>query len=204
MKHLSAIVAGATSFLAALVVLEPPPAAAASAQKLVVTPVAEKKIAQLPAGELYWRIETFPTFAQARAAVGPTSLAAEISGKVWLFTLATKGAAGHGGTAVAEIGPVPRIAAPEYLLRINRAGGPPGARTRIHSHPGPEAFYVLAGRMSQRTPQGTIQVDAGQSTPGHGADTPMEVASSGTVDLDQLVMFVVDATKPFSTPASLD
>ena len=36
---------------------------------------------------------------------------------------------------------------------------------------------------------------------GHGADMPMEVFSAGTVDLDQLVMFVVDATRPFSSPA---
>jgi hypothetical protein len=32
---------------------------------------------------------------------------------------------------------------------------------------------------------------------------PMEVSSSGTSDLNALVMFVVDATKPFSTPATM-
>jgi hypothetical protein len=32
----------------------------------------------------------------------------------------------------------------------------------------------------------------------------MEVASSGTSDLDQLVMFLVDATRPFSSPAKLE
>jgi hypothetical protein len=32
----------------------------------------------------------------------------------------------------------------------------------------------------------------------------MEVFSSGTTDLDQLVMFVVDATKPFSSPAKFE
>jgi hypothetical protein len=32
---------------------------------------------------------------------------------------------------------------------------------------------------------------------------PMEVSSSGTSDLNALVMFVVDATKPFSSPATL-
>ncbi len=32
----------------------------------------------------------------------------------------------------------------------------------------------------------------------------MRVFSGGTTDLDQLVMFVVDATRPFSTPAKLD
>ena len=32
---------------------------------------------------------------------------------------------------------------------------------------------------------------------------PMEVSSSGTSELNALVMFVVDATKPFSSPATL-
>jgi hypothetical protein len=105
---------------------------------------------------------------------------------------------------VIDIGPIPPLAAPEYLLRINRAGGPPGAKTATHTHPGSEAFYVLAGRMSQRTSHGTVHLDAGQSAPGHGADMPMEVGSSGATDLDQLVMFVVDATRPFSSPAKFD
>jgi hypothetical protein len=38
---------------------------------------------------------------------------------------------------------------------------------------------------------------------GHGADLPMEVSSSGSTELNALVMFVVDATRPFSTPAKL-
>jgi hypothetical protein len=31
----------------------------------------------------------------------------------------------------------------------------------------------------------------------------MEVSSNGTTDLDQFVMFLVDATKPFTSPAEL-
>jgi hypothetical protein len=174
---------------------------AALAEKFVVTPIAEKKIAELPPGPLFWQIETFPTLAQAQAAAGPTSLAAEVSGKIWLFTLGAKGAAGHGGTHVTEIGPVPRITAPEYLLRINHAKGSPGAKTPVHSHPGSETFYVLKGRLGQKTPHGVSYADAGQSMTGHGPGMPMEVFSAGTVDLDQLVMFFVDATKPFSVPA---
>lgn len=38
---------------------------------------------------------------------------------------------------------------------------------------------------------------------GHGADTQMEVFSAGTTALDELA-FVVDANRPFSSPASLD
>jgi hypothetical protein len=187
--------------LAIGLLLSPSPAAA---QKFEIKPVAEKKLKQLPAGTLYWRIENFSTLAQAEAAAGPTSLAAEVAGKVWLFTLGPKGGSTRGGTKVVEIGPVPPISASEYLLRINRAGGPPGAKTSVHTHPGSEAFYVLAGRVGQKTPHGVSYADAGQSMNGHGADMPMEVSSSGTTDLDQLVMFVVDAARSFSSPAKFD
>jgi quercetin dioxygenase-like cupin family protein len=71
----------------------------------------------------------------------------------------------------------------------------------VHTHPGSEAFYVLAGETSQKTAYGTTRADAGQSIVGHGADTPMQVSSSGSSDLEALVMFVVDADRPFSSPA---
>ena len=175
----------------------------ASAQKFEIKPVAEKKVQQLPPGPLFWRIDTFPTLAQAQAAAGPTGLAAEVAGKVWLFTLGPKGGSSPGGSKVAEIGPVPPITAPEYLLRINNTDGPPGVKTPVHTHPGSETFYVLSGQLSQKSPHGASHVDAGQSIPGHGPGMPMEVSSSGTTDLNALVMFVVDATKPFSSPATM-
>ncbi len=175
----------------------------ASAQQFEVKPIAEKKIPQLPPGQLFWRIDTFPTLAQAQTAAGSAAVAAEASGKVWLFTLGPKGGSSPGGTKVAEIGPVPPVAAPEYLLRINVSGGPPGGKTPVHTHPGSETFYVLAGELGQKTPRGTSHVPAGQSMSGHEPGMPMEVSSSGTSDLTALVMFVVDATKPFSSPATM-
>ena len=186
--------------VAAAMVLSP---STASAQKFEIKPVAEKKVQQLPPGPLFWRIDNFPTLAQAQAAAGPTGLAAEVAGKVWLFTLGPKGGSSPGGSKVAEIGPVPPITAPEYLLRINNTGGPPGVKTPVHTHPGSETFYVLSGQLSQKSPHGASHVDAGQSIPGHGPGMPMEVSSSGTTDLNALVMFVVDATKPFSSPATM-
>ncbi len=112
------------------------PVTATAQAKFVIKNVAEKKINQLPAGPLYWRVENFPTLAKAEAAAGPDLLAAEVAGKVWLFTLGAKGGSTPGATEVVDIGPVPAISAPEYLLRINNAGGPPGAKTPVHDHPG--------------------------------------------------------------------
>jgi hypothetical protein len=176
---------------------------AASSQKLAINRVVEKKVKQLPAGPLFWRIENFPKLQDAQASAAPTGLAAEIAGKVWLFTLGPKKGATPGGKLVAEIGPVPPISAPEYLLRINHASGPAGAETRVHSHPGSESFYVLRGRLGQHTPHGTAYAKAGHEMIGHGPNTPMVVFSAGPGELDQLVMFVVDATKPFSSPAKM-
>jgi quercetin dioxygenase-like cupin family protein len=175
---------------------------AAQAQKFDVTPVTEKKVSQLPTGPLFWRVDTFPTLAKAQAAAGPTALAAEVDGKAWLFTLGPSGGSSSGGSKVAEIGPVPAINAPEYLLRVVRSGGPPGATTPVHTHPGSETFYVLSGELTQKTPGGVNRVSAGQSMPGHPPNTPMQVSSTGTSDLSALVMFVNDATKPFSSPAT--
>ena len=211
MKPFSIVMA--TVLVAALCAVQP---TAAADGVYVVKPVAEKRVKQLPDGPLYWRIENFPSLAQAQAAIGPdrwnpdtvsydsaTSLAAEVAGKAWLFTLGPKGGSTPGGTEVAEIGPVPPITAPEYLLRINYGSGPPGATTPQHSHPGSEAFYVISGQLGQRTPRGVDHVDAGHTMNGHSAGMPMEVFNSGTTELSALIMFVVDATKPFSSPVRL-
>ena len=174
-----------------------------SQQALLVKPLAERRVAGLPAGELYWRIENVDTRAQADALAGPASLVVESAGRTWLFTLGAAGGASPGATKVAEVGPIPRVQASRYLLRINDASGAPGSVTPIHSHPGSEAFYVLTGEQSIRGEHGTLHVKAGQAEAGHGADMAMQVSSSGTGDLHALVMFVVDADKPFSSPATL-
>ena len=98
---------------------------------------------------------------------------------------------------------MPEITAPEYLLRINHGYGPPGAETPVHMHPGSEAFYVIAGRLGQRTPHGVANAEPGQTMNGHPPGMAMQVFNSGTTDLDALIMFVVDATKPFSVPAKM-
>ena len=196
MKSLAVLAAAAVFSAAALAQPANPPA-------LTVKPLAEKKVSELPAGDLFWRIETFPTLEQAKAAAGQWALAAESDGKAWLFTLGPAGGAAPGGTKVSEVGPIPRISAPLYLLRINEASGPNGAITRVHSHPGSETFYPLRGEQRMRGPHGVTVMQPGQPVIGHG-EQPMQVWSSGATDLHSLVMFVVDATRPFSSPAKFD
>lgn len=209
----------AASMLAGILVAAAALAAEPAPGKLryVVKPLVEMKIKQLPSGPLFWRVENFPSVEAAKAAAGTyrwnpdtvsyegsPSLVAEVAGKVWLFTLGAQGGSTPGGTKVTEIGPVPPITAPEYLLRVNHGYGPPGAKTSVHTHPGSEAFYVVSGRLGQRTANGEKHVEAGQTMNGHPAGVAMEVFNSGTTDLTALIMFVVDATKPFSVPAKME
>jgi hypothetical protein len=170
---------------------------------LSIKPLAEKRVDRLPEGALFWRIENFPSEADAMAAATPWSLSVQAADKVWLFTLGAAGTASERGAPVTEVGPIPRVSAAEYLLRINEATGRPGSVTPVHSHPGSEAFYVLKGQQSIRGAHGVLRIDAGKAEAGHGADQPMQVSSSGSTDLHALVMFVVDAKRPFSSPAAL-
>jgi hypothetical protein len=175
--------------------------AASKEPALSIKPLAEKKVSQLPAGTLCWRIENVSSLAAAQAAAGEWGLATEAAGKVWLFTLGAPGGSSGAGTKVAEVGPIPRFEASQYLLRINEARGAPGSVTPMHSHPGSEAFFVLSGEQTIRSPKGTLRVMASRAEAGNGGDVPMQVSSSGPTDLHALVMFVVDASRPFSTPA---
>ena len=191
----------ASTLLATCMSLSLAPALAQPA--LIIKPLAERRVPELPPGDLYWRIETVSDHAKADTLAGPWSLIADSAGKTWLFTLGASGASTPGATKVDEVGPIPRVQAAQYLLRINDASGPPGAVTPVHSHPGSEAFFVLDGEQSIRGAHGTLRVTAGHVEPGHGADMAMQVSSSGTSDLHALVMFVVDASRPFSSPATL-
>ena len=62
---------------------------------------------------------------------------------------------------------------------------------------------MLSGEQSIRGANGVLRVTEGRSEAGNGADMAMQVTSTGSTDLHALVMFVVDAGRPFSTPAKL-
>jgi mannose-6-phosphate isomerase-like protein (cupin superfamily) len=188
--------------LAALSACASPPDDLPASPDFIVENAGERTLDALPDGQLHWRIETFPSLEAAQAAASSASLAASVSGRFWLVTLGARGAATPGATHVAEIGPVLRIEARRYTLRLNHAHAPPGAATSVHAHPGSEAFYVLAGQLSQRTMHGISVVDAGETLNGHMPGMAMQLQSTGMENLDQLVLFLLDADQPFSSPAT--
>src|SRR3954451_5416617 len=93
--------------LAAAVVLTGP--AVAAEAPLKITPLTERKVAELPPGPLFWRIESVTTPAKAQKVDAPWTLAAESDGSMWLFTLGPAGGSTPGTARIAEVGPIPRV-----------------------------------------------------------------------------------------------
>ena len=163
----------------------------------------EQTARQLPAEPLHWRLETFGSKAAAEGAAGPLAIPFEAGGRAWLATLGAPGEATTGGTLVADIGPLPAVRAAEYRLRVQQRVTQPGCEGDIHTHPGAEAWHMLAGEQTVVTPAGERRVGPGESLVGPPSGTPMQLAYRGAGESDALTFLLLDAAQPNSSPASL-
>jgi mannose-6-phosphate isomerase-like protein (cupin superfamily) len=167
--------------------------------------LAVKPFTKLPDGVLYLRLETFSTNDAAQHAATPAAVVVEWAAKIWLLTLGPKGVRSSGATLVAEIGPVPEIPpASTYVLDVNEAEFGPEMKTQVakqvHTHPGPEIFYLLTGEQCLETPNGTIRARAGEGMVAP-ANTPMQLNITGSSKRDAFFVVVHDALKPRVTPS---
>jgi ketosteroid isomerase-like protein len=158
----------------------------------------EHRVTNLPAGPLYWQIETFPTFAEANAAATPYSMTLDAEGRGWLFTLGHQGDQTSGATHLAEIGPLPVPEAPEYLLQLSyqsRAGRVIGTE---HTHPGVESWYMFAGEQTVQFPtlEKEASVSAGQGLMGPPANTPLRIVNTSPQERRAFNLFVLDYSAP--------
>jgi mannose-6-phosphate isomerase-like protein (cupin superfamily) len=170
-----------------------------------VRQLAVKPFTTLPKGVLFLRLEHFSTTKAAQDAATSASAVVEWGGKIWLLTLGPKGVRSSGGTLVAEIGPVPEVpAASSYVLDVNEADFGPEMKTQVaqqvHTHPGPEIFYLLTGEQCLETPNGTTRARAGEGMVAP-ANTPMQLNITGSSRRDAFFVVVHDAMKPRVTPA---
>jgi quercetin dioxygenase-like cupin family protein len=126
--------------------------------------LASTALETLPRGPLYWHLYNYPTRIAAEGIVGQHTTIVESFGRIWLMAIAPRTWQPTTGRRVAVIGPLPVDSKRRFTARYMEAVSTHGMESRIHRHPGPEAWYVLNGRQCLETPEGHSTVRAG-----HGA-----------------------------------
>src|SRR5260370_31075456 len=120
--------------------------------------VASEQLGTLPDGPVFWHLYTYGSLPEAKAHTGPRSTVVESLGQVWMYTIAGRDWQPTGGKRMAVVGPLPHAVGKVYTARYMEAVFMPGTRTSVHSHAGPEAWYVLAGVQCLETPDGITVV----------------------------------------------
>jgi quercetin dioxygenase-like cupin family protein len=144
---------------------------------------------------LYWHIDRFDTLAQARAAVGPASVAFEAAGIAWLMTIESQRSDHQGDRHVAHVGPLPVPRAAKYVMQVQSAAFMPGMYSLPHHHSGAEAVYVVEGEACYETPKRAAKLQKGE-TLAMPAETPMRAVVTGSSPRHVLAVIVHDAAQP--------
>ena len=111
--------------------------------------------------EVYWHIRTFANRTAAEAAKSATGIVVEEDGRVWLSEFGARNVVVKGGHPVAVVGPLKLLPAKSYTAVLSFAAMRPGDRSRVHTHPGPEGWYMIAGEQCLETPAGANRAKAG-------------------------------------------
>jgi quercetin dioxygenase-like cupin family protein len=150
---------------------------------------------------VYWHLRVLPNRAAAEAARSQTGLVAEEEGRVWLSEFAPRDAIFTSGEQVAVVGPLQLPRAEMFNAVLSLAVMKPGDRSMIHTHPGPEGWYLLAGEQCIQTPSGSVRTAAGETVT-TAPDVPIELHVTGTTTRRALLVVIHDAAKPRTLPSS--
>jgi quercetin dioxygenase-like cupin family protein len=149
---------------------------------------------------VYWHLRAFPSRKAAEAAKSASGLVVEEDGRVWLSEFGPRDSPPRAGEAVATIGPLQLPSATSYAAVLSYAVMRPGDNSRVHTHPGPEGWYVLAGEQCLETPAGATRGGAG-STMTVGANIPMELNVTGTTIRRAFALVIHDSAQERGIPS---
>jgi len=162
--------------------------------------VATVKGLQFPQATVYWHLRAFGSRQAAEAARTATGIVVEEDGRVWLSEFGARDAAPRGGEAVAVVGPLQLPAAKSYSAVLSYAVMRPGDSSRVHTHPGPEGWYELAGEQCLETPAGANRAGAGQ-TMTVPPNVPMELNVTGATLRRAFALVIHDSTMQRGAPS---
>ncbi len=151
---------------------------------------------QFSESKIFWQLWTFPDRATAEQAKSANGVVVEEDGRVWVSEFGPKIIPLRGGERIAVIGPIQLLPAKSYDAEIAYAVMRPGDRSQVHTHPGPEAWYVIAGEQCLETPGGSARARAGGSM-FVGPKVPMELDVTGTDVRRALAVVIHEPGQPF-------
>jgi hypothetical protein len=147
---------------------------------------------------VYWHLYSFPSRTAADAARSSSGIVVEEDGRVWLSEFGARNIHVRGGSNVAVIGPLKLVPADSYDAEIAYSVMSPSDHSRVHTHSGPEAWYVLTGIQCLETPDLTRSAGPG-ATMTAAANRPMELRVAGTDVARSLTLVIHDSTQEFGT-----
>ena len=166
--------------------------------------LAKMQVARFPEEPLFWNLSKFPTKEAAEGAKDKSGFAVEAEGQFWVFSFGPKSVAKKEPELVASIGPLPLTSsklppAKSYEIVAYLVVMPPDMYTRVHIHPGPEAWYILSGEQCLETRAGVRKTRAGESMVAPPM-TPMRLTNNGSSTRYALFIVIHDANQPWIIP----
>jgi quercetin dioxygenase-like cupin family protein len=152
------------------------------------------------ASSVYWHLYTFPNVKAAEAAKSATGIVVSEDGRTWLSEFGPRDAPSHGGQAVAVIGPLQLPAAASFTAVLSYAVMRPGDKSRVHTHPGPEGWFVIAGQQCLETQDGAQRAATGETMTVR-PNIPMELHATGTKIRHAFALVIHDSTQARGTPS---
>ena len=156
--------------------------------------VASEKGLQFPKRQVYWHIQTFESRAAAEAAKSATGIVVEEDDRVWLSEFGSRQLIVKGGQSVATVGPLQLPPAKSFTAVLSYAVMRPGDQSRVHTHPGPEGWYMIVGEQCLETPAGANRAKTG-GTMTVPPNVPMQLNITGTQVRKSLVLVIHDSSQ---------
>jgi hypothetical protein len=178
-----------------------PLAAGADPHTMGCAILGERTLPSLPRTPLFWHLIAFPTRSAAEAAADPSSIVSTAEGRHWVFAVGPRNRSPHGGERIALVGPLPMPCRQPFTLTAAFAMLPPGSSSLVHTHAGPEAWYLLAGEQCLETPAGVSRVGARRTMVQRGY-TPMQLNVTGNETRRALFIVLHDSATTFSSPSA--
>ena len=150
---------------------------------------------------IYLYLYSFPTRAEADTAKSRSGIAVEEDGRVWLSEFGAKNRPSNGGQRIAVVGPLKLLPAQGYTAEIAYSVMQPDDRSRVHTHSGAQAWYVIWGAQCLKTPSGNRGAHAG-ATMSVTPNLPMELSVTGAEVARSLTLVIHDSSQDFGTAST--